>query len=63
MNHGPNVRLRGIVHNAKAREGWTKCGLRFAVYALTAYQWGITFAAETTDDVNCMACIAAGQES
>jgi hypothetical protein len=59
IDHGPNVRLRGMVHDAKARAGRTECGVRFVLYASVSEAWAIAKATETTDEVNCMACVAA----
>lgn len=61
MSHGPNVRLRGVVHDARTRRsGRTECGLRFVLHGSIAREWNIALAGETTDEIDCMACIAAG---
>lgn len=55
--HGPNVRLHGVIHDAKTRIGRTACGLRFVLYASASKGWAIVKAAETTEPVDCMTCL------
>lgn len=52
-----NVRLRGIVHDARVRAGRTECGLRFVLYASASRKWAIMKAGETTEPVDCMTCL------